>query len=89
MQVKCEIIDAPDEPITLKQGWTISERPGIGVINPRAFLTPIQRIYIDLLKRGRHVHGCERIGNVVRVKIIYYSDLPETQLIEHVLEPKK
>ena len=86
--VMSEPIDAPSVPRTLKTGWTISEVPGIGIFNPRVLLTPIQRIYIDLLKYGRHVFQCEREGNTVRIKTNLYSNHPETYMSDYKLEPK-
>jgi hypothetical protein len=88
IQIKCETIDVPDEPRTLKLGWTISERPGIGIINTRRILTPVQRLYIDLLKRDGHVLSYEREGNKIYIKTIEYSNRPETNLLDYTLEPK-
>jgi hypothetical protein len=85
MWVYCEPIDSPDSSIKL---GPIPERIGTGILNGRHILTPVQRLYIGLLKYGRHVLSCAREGNRVYVSTIEYSDRPETQLISYTLEPK-
>jgi hypothetical protein len=83
--VRCEPIYPPDEPATLKRGWTIKETQGVAIMNARAYHTPLQRLYMHLLKYNRNA-TCLREGNAVRVLISPYNNGPE--IIEILLEPQ-
>jgi len=78
------IIEA-DKPKRLRPGWTVTETIGMGVLNGALLLTPVQRLYLDILKWGRGVAEITREGNVVHITIAASAAGPFNR---YVLEPQ-